>query len=572
MTPRIAWQPSAPPPERPTPAVAPMPDTSCASPEHPVRVWPAPAAAPMAREEAHVTASAVGAVGGAEVADCRILHGHVIDCLRSLPDKSVHCVVTSPPYWGLRKYAGATPLVWGGAPGCEHEWQTVFKPAANGIVHDGGMSGETLSGNSATRGPQKSDTCDRCGAWRGDLGLEPTWQQFIVNIVAVFREVRRVLRDDGVVALNLGDCFATAPAGNTGPCNDQDGAFMRRNARQRAATGEDPQALLAGKGKNVPQSKNPGCDYPDAAPHRSQWQGIPEKCKMLLPHRVAIALIDDGWIVRQDCVWHKRNPLPESVRDRPTTNHEYVFLLSKQPKYWWDAEAVRSPGAAASADRYKYAFSGAPDGLEQPGGNERLRPEGNRDFDGTANMRSVISLCAEPFSAKSVGIEGVDHFASYPSGLVRPFILAGCPERCCPRCGAGWVREATRELVGADDVRNTKGVPGRKGNGNSRSSRCGFGVTKTFGYRPGCTCPHEITDTVPGTVLDPFLGSGTTAEEALEQFRRAIGCELSADYVKIAQARIQRGVGLFTRGGVTVTALDAGPTPAPPHRDPRART
>jgi DNA modification methylase len=262
-----------------------------------------------------------------------ILLGDCRESLRTLPDQSVHCVVTSPPYFGLRDYG-----------------------------HD------------------------------GQLGLEPTPAEFVAAMVEVFREVRRVLRDDGTLWLNLGDSYANDTYGQ--------GGVSRK------------------------QSSNRGTVHGRTESER--YRGIPEGLKKKdligIPWRVAFALQEDGWYLRQDIIWHKPNPMPESVRDRCTKAHEYVFMLSKSPKYFYDHEAVKEPAVRADARAWV------------DGGSDKQRGHGRRHagFNGRyaakiaeegppteRNRRSVWSVATKPFKES--------HFATYPPDLVEPCILAGCP-------------------------------------------------------------------------------------------------------------------------------------------------
>jgi DNA modification methylase len=139
-----------------------------------------------------------------------------------------------------------------------------------------------------------------------------------------------------------------------------------------------------------------------------------------IPWRVALALQADGWWLRSDIIWHKPNPMPESVTDRPTSAHEHVFLLAKSERYFFDAASVRESGKPESAERYRYAFSGAPEGRTDPNGHERIVPEGLREFDGQRNIRNVWTIATQPFSEA--------HFATFPPALIEPCIKAGCPE------------------------------------------------------------------------------------------------------------------------------------------------
>jgi len=254
-------------------------------------------------------------------------HGDCLEVLPTLPDQSVHCCVTSPPYWGLRDYG--------------HE---------------------------------------------GQLGLEPTPEAYVAKLVAVFREVWRVLRDDGTLWLNLGDSYAGGGRGSGG-----DGPT---SPKQRTNLG----AYFDG---------NTDFDH-----------GLKPKDLVGIPWRVAFALQADGWYLRSDIIWAKPNPMPESVRDRPTKAHEYVFLLSKQARYWYDAEAVSETMPASSIARYAYGFGGEKaEALVTQG--IVTHPIGNRATTGTRNRRTVWHIATQPFPEA--------HFAVMPEKLVEPCVLAGCP-------------------------------------------------------------------------------------------------------------------------------------------------
>jgi len=257
----------------------------------------------------------------------RIIPGDCIESLRTLPDASVHCCVTSPPYWGLRDYG-----------------------------HD------------------------------GQIGLEATPEAYVARMVEVFREVRRVLRDDGTLWLNLGDSYNSAASGQNGMSGTLDGGKP-----------------CGGNGTT--------------AGRRSLLSDLKPKDLVGIPWRVAFALQADGWWLRQDIIWHKPNPMPESVRDRCTKAHEYVFLLTKSERYYYDAEAVSE--AAAYAGVVTNDFSSSAIGLG-------IKPSGNA-IPGTAytvkptrNRRSVWTVTTKPYSGA--------HFAVMPPDLVEPCIKAGCPE------------------------------------------------------------------------------------------------------------------------------------------------
>ena len=243
----------------------------------------------------------------------RIMVGHVLAELAKLPDESVHCVVTSPPYYGLRSYS--TPdQIWGDDPaGCEHEWGEERFPDTRGV-----QIGKASSSDG--RGAGRGCWCASCGAWRGSLGLEPTLDLYLTHMVEICREIRRVLRSDGTFWLNIGDSYAS-----TGGHSAQ-GKSSARIGRANV----DQQNAVRGFAGNC-------------------TDGLKPKDLMLVPARLAIRLQEDGWYVRSDVIWGKRAPMPESVTDRPTSAHEHVFLLSKSAKYFYDAEAVKEDSDSANS-------------------------------------------------------------------------------------------------------------------------------------------------------------------------------------------------------------------------------
>lgn len=298
-----------------------------------------------------------------------IITGDCIEKMAVLPDGCVNCCVTSPPYYGLRDY---------------------------------GVDGQ--------------------------LGLEETPEAYVEKMVAVFREVRRVIKDDGTLWLNLGDSYAGSGKGG-------------QSEEKRSENWQ-------------PQYGNKGKRY-----------GLKPKDLIGIPWMVAFALRADGWYLRQDIIWHKPNPMPESVTDRCTKAHEYIFLMSKSARYYYDADAIKedaktephSPGWASSMQ----------DRNDRQVDNE----SNNREWakDGKANKRSVWTVTTKPFSEA--------HFATFPERLIVDMIKAGCPE--------------------------------------------------------------------DGTVLDPFMGAGTTAVVARKLNRSFVGVELNPAYVDIANKRLYGEMGMF---------------------------
>lgn len=380
-----------------------------------------------------------------------ILIGDVRERLKELPDQSVNCCVTSPPYWGLRDYGTAS---WdGGDPSCDHQ---TSRSRGDDI-----KSGDKQGTSNGSR-PNTQLVCQTCNAVRVDsqIGLEQTPEAFIAELVAVFHEVKRVLHNDGTLWLNIGDSYASFRDGKATP-----------DTTRGASLG-----TLVDKGK------------------ASNWKAstfantsIKHKDLVGIPWMLAFALRADGWYLRQDIIWHKPNPMPESVRDRCTKAHEYIFLLSKSPKYYFDNQAMQEPAKYPFDDRALRADSRAGTSMNSVGGKTGIRFGGNKYGDsddpkhatksgneyiatGTRNKRSVWSVTTKPFKGA--------HFATFPPALIEPCILAGSPRG--------------------------------------------------------------------GVVLDPFFGAGTTGLVAQRHGRHWIGCELNPEYAAIAQTRIEAEANLFT--------------------------
>ena len=315
-----------------------------------------------------------------------LLQGDCLQQLATLPAASVQCCVTSPPYWGLRDYGTAK---WeGGDAACGHP---ALERQPRNARRLGAFHGGTDEGN-ASREPDTRRICHLCGAKRIDsqLGLEATPDEYVANMVAVFRAVRRVLRDDGTLWLNLGDSYARA--GGWSNNNGLDGVATRQES-------ERPMSNIAA----------------DGSASQKLALGLKQKDLVGIPWRVAFALQADGWYLRQDIIWHKPNPMPESVTDRCTKAHEYIFLLTKSARYYYDNEAVKEDAVRAG---------------DVPGGNGHYiqHSAGGHNKDGltacgqkpvaeTRNKRSVWTVTTKPFKGA--------HFATFPPDLIEPCILAG---------------------------------------------------------------------------------------------------------------------------------------------------
>lgn len=418
-----------------------------------------------------------------------IHQGDAVEVLRSLPGESVNCCVTSPPYWGLRDY------------------------------------GED-----------------------GQIGLEATPEEYVTRLVEVFREVRRVLRQDGTLWLNLGDSYSA----HAGQRKETDRAGIKQQS-------------------NTPSVNAPSRHAP----------GLKPKDLVGIPWRVAFALQADGWWLRQDIIWHKPNPMPESVTDRCTKAHEYIFLLSKNERYYFDSLAIAEPasrpdGAGNITHKGQTAYRA---GDEKQRTKEGLTAIGPR---ATRNKRSVWTVKTQPFPEA--------HFATFPEALIGPCVLAGCPpsgKGCdCQEIietptGSGVSEDPSLQVgrAGWDRTRKTnegariitryeqrqfaqqlRESPHRQ----EMERSCGISAfahyirTDRTGARPlphkallqfsefGWLTPVKAVCECPivpaGTVLDPFAGSGTTALVAKENGRRFIGVEINAAYCDIAARRVIQDV------------------------------
>jgi DNA modification methylase len=305
-----------------------------------------------------------------------MLQGDCRQVLTELEDESVHCVVTSPPYFGLRDYGTAK---WeGGDPTCDHFNGRPGSWRADGIV-------ENVSQRNRDGAGAYSGDCRKCGAIRTDsqIGLERSPDEYVASMVGAFREVRRVLRKDGTLWLNLGDSYGGA-AGNT---------------RGEGAGGGQTRGEMI---------------FVDAI---GRNKGGRSKDLIGIPWRVAFALQADGWYLRQDIIWSKPNPMPESVTDRCTKAHEYIFLLSKCARYFYDQEAIAEDAAISTVERAERGY--AVGGNNAPDRND-AGPITRKFCADRRNKRSVWEVATQPFSEA--------HFATFPPALIEPCILAGCPQ------------------------------------------------------------------------------------------------------------------------------------------------
>lgn len=421
-----------------------------------------------------------------------LLVGDALTVLRTLPANSVHCCVTSPPYYGLRDYGTAT---WeGGDTNCDHVERRMHLAGGSTLRNDGrpkpGMQETDKTHGQAV--PYRS-VCGKCGARRIDqqIGLEETPEAYVARLVEVFREVRRVLHPSGTFWCNIGDSY-NGSGGAGGDYNDG--------------------------GLKEGQPKYPGRNV----------NGLGPKQLLGIPWRLAFALQADGWILRSEIIWHKLAPMPESVSDRCTKAHEQVFLLAKSERYFFDAEAIKESGSGRAAQNRSYKYDGLVGHETKHGFLSVADVEWHN-----RNKRSVWTLGPESYSGS--------HYAVMPTKLVEPCVLAGTSAKgCCAKCLAPYERVVERNNPTGiiDDPLMPKS---NGGNQDSRSlHRNGGGVystATTLGWAATCQCQADV---IPCTVLDPFAGSGTTLAVALKFGRRAIGIDLDERNMKLVHDRIAR--------------------------------
>jgi DNA modification methylase len=317
----------------------------------------------------------------------------------------------------------------------------------------------------------------------GQIGMEDTPQKYIEEMVEVFSCVKDILADDGVLWVNIGDSY-----------NGSGGQGTKPNIMSKeAAEGRGGKAIKV--------------------------DGIKPKDLIGIPWMLAFALRADGWYLRQDIIWHKPNPMPESVTDRCTKAHEYIFLLSKSQQYFYDNEAIKVPVKEdwGTRDRTNGKYHNEGTGLQPHSGLEKSYE--------MANKRSVWSINTKPYKGA--------HFAVFPEELIEPCILAGTSQKGhCPKCNARWLRQ----------VEHTNMVLNKTDRNNNRGTRTGASGTMvspakniTTGWIPSCNCG---VDPIADIVFDPFMGSGTTAQVAQQLGRKYLGCELNPDYKALQDKRV----------------------------------
>ena len=415
-----------------------------------------------------------------KIGDCR-------EVLKTLPDKHFQTCITSPPYYGLRDYGTASWV--GGSENCSHIGDTLGNN--RNFIDEGGRGSNKAS--------LSTGDCIKCGAKRVDsqIGLEETPEQFVESLVNVFREVKRVLKDDGTLWLNLGDSYSSG--GRTTTTN-----------------------------QSVRGDKDYGVTRPPPV------EGIKPKDLFGIPWRVAFALQADGWYLRQDIIWHKPNPMPESVQDRCTKSHEYIFLLSKSPHYYFDNVAIKEETITfdnSNRDRDTTKLNNTP-------GRTKMAGLKTNQYE-TRNKRSVWTVNTKPYKEA--------HFAVFPTDLIEPCVLAGSSAKICSGCGKSYRREMVTTDVPDRTVRDHMvGVIPKRDKPSRMNSKDMLPLTKEDnGFVKQCECDTDHTE--QDRIIDPFGGSGTTALVADRHNRDATVIELNEEYIEIAKNRLEGDAPLFAK-------------------------
>jgi len=437
-------------------------------------------------------------------AGIEIFCGDSLELLREMPADSVQCCITSPPYWGLRDYG--TGQWEGGSPDCEHKNN-----------HGGqGATGERAGRGFTGEQNFYKDVCLQCGARRVDkqIGLERTPYEYVDSLVALFREVRRVLSPDGTLWLNLGDSYA-AGAGAVGDCpggGKQGEKWLGRDDSKGRGTPKRCDANGRGHAEGTGQTRYVG---PMTQPNRLPIEGLKPKDLVGIPWRVAFALQADGWYLRSEIIWHKPNPKPESVQDRPTRAHEHLFLLSKSERYFYNAAAIAEPLSPDTHARYARGRSNKHKWADGWPGKQTIAT----NKPGSLFAPQELAACENGTALLPIGrAPGVNPKCAEPGSGVR--------------ANSDFSAAISRRDIEARNKRTVWTIP-----------------TQPFPEAHFATFPEDLVAPCifAGTkrgdlVLDPFSGAATVAAVAKRNGCRYVGLELNPEYCEIAARRLRQSV------------------------------
>jgi len=519
-----------------------------------------------------------------------IICGNTSTELKKFPSESINCVITSPPYWALRDYRTESQI-YDGDEKCQHEWITERTPRPNTSGGKGEFSKkqQTVKGSIFTDYHDRAtytNFCSLCGAWRGSLGLEPTFELYLKHLWQIFDEIKRILKPTGTCWVNLGDSYSAEST----------------HASKSGATYYD--GISSDYGKN--SGRIVRSEY-----KRFNSKHLPQKCLVQIPSRFSIGMIDRGWILRNEIIWYKRNCMPSSVKDRFTVDFEKIFFFvkSNETQYWvnektgeitdkqpkgtqgiegedWDWKEIengwkrpsrdevfktpsRMKSTYAKAKRKKvsywsgrdYWFETQLEVANYDGRKDTIMKGSGKYADGKfmikPNAHSVHAKGHERWPHQIDGIRGRNkrcvwdittraffgaHFAVFPETLVKPMILSGCPEFICKKC-----RQAREKIINSSERINTRpsrkvltAKSGKEIDPNKELHQSDLSKYRQqiryreLGYTDcGCNAGWD-----KGIVLDPFAGAGTTGMVAKELGRNYILIDIKPEYCKMAEKRI----------------------------------
>ena len=546
-----------------------------------------------------------------------LINKDVLSALKEIPDESVDCIVSSPPYYGLRSYKGAD-TVWGGNMECEHE----FTEKEN-VWHEGTNAGSkelTVKGAFHNNFSSVSGICPKCGVWKGQLGLEPSYQMYVEHLMLVMNELRRVLKPTGTLFWNMGDSYA----GNMGSrAGWQDSKYS--------------------------ESREEGIDNGEAVFLKADYGKIPQKSLMMMPERFAIAMIDDRWILRNKIIWYKRNGMPSSVKDRLSNKWEYVFFFTKSEKYYFDLDSIRKPFLQPQSpynhgksfnfrvrdakkgipkEKWGNLYSASdeeiqnydeknyhgkiPKGEEESFGSPRARElraffnekgqGGNFDYNGLdsengnhynpngANPGDVIGI-EKPYAIAERTKEFVEYRNLPPIEEISSFLneyrqkmrltIEKIEEIMQSQAPHHWFNgesypnaddwKAIKEILNLPDMYDktmteifTK-PSDKQNNPNGANPGDVFNIpTMPHFFAHFAVYPESLIEPLikagcpkDGIVLDPFAGSGTTGVVAKRLGRSSIMIEISPEYCNIIKERMNWGTGFEIEYNFTTSVLPA---------------
>jgi len=482
-----------------------------------------------------------------------------LSVMKEMPDECIDMVITSPPYWGLRDYG--FDMIFGGDPDCEHEWDRQIKKWHSDIGK--GPKKEIFDDSFQVKGT-RNDSCLKCGAWKGQLGLEPTPEMYIEHLTEIFNEIKRILKKEGTSWLNMGDTYSTHTSKRSGQF-----------------------------GKDIKEGF-------DDIYSRKRILPLQEKCLCMIPERLSWSLIQDGWILRNKIIWHKKNHMPSSTKDRFTNTWEYVFLFSKSnnPVYWTNEKTlkliIKQPPGIKGEESEDWKWGKCPnceghgktikentkcfrcngsgkikinfwtahdyyfdlDAIREPytkplnrwGGPILDIPKKTKWKSDDEKAKWAMSVRERQSRPNPAGKNPGDiwiintqpfpdaHFAVFPEKLCEKPIKVGCPEEICKKCGKA--RERIFETINPRPNIGIRNVGGRKDGYTTKLGSNPYAEKREIGLT-NCNCNAGFEG---GIVLDPFCGVGTALYVAKQLRRRFIGIDIKKEYCELAEKRLAQGV------------------------------